>query len=129
MQERLRSRAFVNPSQLNERTCGMKWIRIALFSDRTEPGPIRQRLEQAGIPVNVHEGLGLARFWFISKAKASVRLEVSAEQEERARQLLFAWGASDRAPRHAIRCPECASLRVDFPQPHPAWAKPASHPV
>src|SRR5262249_18549737 len=107
---------IVNSPSVNDRTSCMKWIRVALFPERDEAGAIRQRLEQAGIPVNVHKGLGLARLWFISPSTASVRLEVPAERKEQARQLMQAWDTAEGALRRAIRCPECGSLRIDYPQ-------------
>jgi hypothetical protein len=94
----------------------MKRIRVALFPDRSAAATVQERLQHAGIPVNIHEGLGLARLWFVSKSTASVRLEVPAEREDQARQLLLAWDASEGALSRAVRCPECGSLRVDFPQ-------------
>jgi hypothetical protein len=94
----------------------VKQIRIALFSTRAEAIPIQQRLSQAGIVADVHEELGLARFWFISKATASLCLAVPAGQVELAEHLLLDWEAMTGALQGVIHCPECGSLRVDYPQ-------------
>jgi hypothetical protein len=94
----------------------MERNRVALFLNRAEAAPLRQRLTQAGIPSEIHDSLGLARLWFVSKSAAGARLEVPAERAEQALQLLLAWDAADGALRGAVRCPECSSLRVVFPQ-------------
>lgn len=94
----------------------MSTIRIALFRSRAEAEPIRNRLVQAGIPAEIHDELRLAKLWFVSKSAAGARLEVPANQLERSHQLLLDWDAAQGALTAAIRCPECKSLRVDYPQ-------------
>ncbi|HSU54074.1 MAG TPA: hypothetical protein VLT36_08465, partial [Candidatus Dormibacteraeota bacterium] len=44
------------------------------------------------------------------------RLEVPAEQFERAENLLLQWDSTEGACSEAIRCPECRSLRIQYPQ-------------
>jgi hypothetical protein len=72
-------------------------------------------LLQAGISAEIHDELQLERLWFVSKSAAGVRLEVPSKQLLRAMQLLLEWDAT-QILHEAIRCPECKSLRVDFPQ-------------
>jgi hypothetical protein len=71
---------------------------------------------EAGIRAEVRDGLGLARLWYTNKRTAGVRLEVPTCQLERAEDLLKDWGGAQGTLRRAIRCPECKSLRVDYPQ-------------
>ena len=66
----------------------MERIRVALFSIRAEAYVIRQRLAQPGIEAELHDELGVARFWFVSRSAAGVRLEVAAAQAEQATQRL-----------------------------------------
>ena len=94
----------------------MNRIRVALFKDSVFARPVQQRLLQVGIPAEIHAELGLARLWFVSKRTASVRLEVPADQFERTTRLLLEWHTAQGLLRNAIRCPECKSLRVDYPQ-------------
>src|SRR5215471_4425188 len=93
----------------------MNRIPIALFNSRESAQPIQMRLVQAGIAAEIHEELGLQRFWFVSKGAAGVRLEVPARDFERAERLLLLLDA-EGALAEAIRCPECKSLLVDYPQ-------------
>jgi hypothetical protein len=89
-------------------------IRVALFRDSAVATPVQQSLLQAGIPAEIRAELGLARLWYVSKRTANVRLDVPADQFERATKFLM--DASQGLLRNAIRCPECSSLRVDYPQ-------------
>jgi len=94
----------------------MNKIAVALFSHRAQAEPIRQRLGQAGIAAEIQEELWLQRLWYVSKPAAGVSLEVEADQFELAEQLLLAWDIAEGVLRDAIRCPECKSFRVDYPQ-------------
>jgi hypothetical protein len=113
----LRNRRGLGSSYL-KRTLSksMNRIRLALFRDGAAAASLRDRLIRAGIPAEVHDELQLERLWFVSKAAAGARLEVPFEQWERTTQLLLEWDASVGVLRDAIRCPECRSLRVEFPQ-------------
>ena len=94
----------------------MNRVSIALFSNRTKAEPIQRRLTENGIQGEVHDELKLEKLWFVSKPAAGARIEVPAGQFERAYQLLVEWDDHDGALRDAIRCPECRSLRIDYPQ-------------
>src|SRR5689334_16886675 len=94
----------------------MNRIAIALFSDRAKAEPIQRRLRKEGIAAELHDELRLEKLWFVGKDHATVRLEVPTKQFERAEQLLIDWDASEGPTRDAIRCPECNSFRVDYPQ-------------
>src|SRR5437764_13226470 len=93
----------------------MSKISIAIFPNRAGAEPIRDRLVQSGIQAELHDELRLEKLWFVTKPAAGVRIEVPAHQFERAWQLLREWDVAG-ALRDAIRCPECKSLRVDYPQ-------------
>jgi hypothetical protein len=47
---------------------------------------------------------------------AGVRIDVPAQLSEIAEKLLLARDAAEDPLRDAIRCPDCRSLRVDYPQ-------------
>jgi hypothetical protein len=94
----------------------MSRIPIALFKDCAKAEPIQHRLAEAGIAAEIHDELRLEKLWFVSKPDCGARIEVPANQFERAEQMLVEWDASEGALRDAIHCPECKSLRVDYPQ-------------
>jgi hypothetical protein len=92
-------------------------IPVALFNERAMAEPIQMRLSGAGIKAEIHDELRLEKLWFVSKKKwHGLRIEVPSNQFERAEQLLLDWDNSEGIMREAIRCPECKSLRVDYPQ-------------
>ncbi len=89
---------------------------VSTFSNRAKAEPLQKRLAEAGIQAEIHDELRLEKLWFVSKPRADFRLEVPADQFEQAYNLLLGWDAADGALRDAIRCPECKSLRVQYPQ-------------
>jgi hypothetical protein len=93
----------------------MNWTSVALFSDRTKAEETEQRLKKAGFTTRIALEPPLARLWFVSKRGAHF-LEVPAEEFERAEQFLLALDKSENVLLGCIRCPECHSLRVDYPQ-------------
>jgi len=94
----------------------MTWVRVALFVD---PGPaefVRYCLVAAGIRAEVHHEPLAGRLWFVSQRDTGLRLEVPADESERAERLLQEWDPGTAFMQLAIRCPECGSFRIDFPQ-------------
>ena len=94
----------------------MNRIPVAMFTHRAAAEPIQTRLCQAGIKAEIHDELRLEKLWFIPKEKSKPRIEVPAKQFERAERLLLDWHAAEGIMAEAIRCPECKSFRVDYPQ-------------
>jgi hypothetical protein len=84
----------------------MNTIAIALFSRRSNAEPFQKRLSEAGISAEIHD----------AAAMPGARLEVPVDQFERAHELMLNWDANESGVPGAIRCPECRSLRVEYPQ-------------
>ena len=93
----------------------MNRIPVATFSNCAQAEPLRKRLVDSGFQAEIHDELKLEKLWFVSKPGTCARLEVPAEQFERAYQLLLDWDAAEGALRDAIHCPQCKSLRVQYP--------------
>jgi hypothetical protein len=83
----------------------MNTISIALFSRHSDADLIQRRLTDSGIPSQLADCKGMT----------GTRLEVPADQFERTYTLLQKWD-TDAGIAGAIRCPECNSFRVDYPQ-------------
>ncbi|HAV63640.1 MAG TPA: hypothetical protein DCY13_14895 [Verrucomicrobiales bacterium] len=94
----------------------MKTLPVATFNETGPAGALRVRLEEAGIKSAIHDESKLERFWFMSEPEAAIHVEVSQPDYLRARQLINEWDRSSGVLREAVRCPECASPRVEFPQ-------------
>jgi len=83
--------------------------------DAAKAVPLQQRLSEAGIVAQIRDSLYLEKLWFISKREAGARLEVPSTDFERACELLLEWD-KDGALDGAVRCPQCGSFRVEYPQ-------------
>lgn len=84
----------------------MNTISVATFSQRPDAEAYQKRLSEAGLTTEVHD------FTAIHGA----RIEVPAEQFERAHKMMTDWDAAENGLYGAIRCPDCRSLRVEYPQ-------------
>jgi len=91
-------------------------IRLALFPDSKAASPVRDRLVAEGIRAEVHHELHLQRLWFVSPRAAGARLEVPADSWNKAVRLVRDWEIGSTLLTGAIRCPDCGSMRVDYPQ-------------
>src|SRR6185437_5386355 len=80
---------------------------IALFSRRPDAETYQRRLAAAGITAELHD---------CTCVKGAARIEVPAEQFERAYGLMQTWDTVEYGIPGTIRCPECQSLRIEFPQ-------------
>ncbi len=94
----------------------MERMCVALFSSRQKAEPIRARLQKAGIAAKIPKDPKLEKLWFVGKKQMGVRIEVPGEEFEGAEQMLLDWDDAEGALRDAVRCPECKSLRVEYPQ-------------
>ena len=94
----------------------MKDITIASFDNSDPAQHLRERLEKAGIACEVFDESKLQKYWFLSKPHAAVKLRVEAEDFEKARELLKGLDAVEDALHDAVRCPQCGSSRVQYPQ-------------
>jgi len=91
-------------------------IRVALFDNHADAQVFRDRLVRAGVPAECHKEPPLGRLWFVSTKMAGVRLEVPAQDRERSTRLLHKWHSEQGDLGSAVRCPECGSFCVDYPQ-------------
>ena len=94
----------------------MNKMAVAHFRDRAKAQTIQRRLVDAGFDATLNDNPQLRSLWFVSREEADVRIEVPSEQFPRAEKCLLDWDASEGALDGAIRCPECKSLRVQYPQ-------------
>jgi hypothetical protein len=94
----------------------MKAITIATFNEASKAQPLKQRLEEFHIPAEIHDESTMERLWFVARPIAGVRLKVHASDFENALRLLQELDQREGILRDAIRCPECGSSRVEYPQ-------------
>jgi hypothetical protein len=103
----------------------MKTLPVATFNVLAPAVQLRTQFEQVGIHAVIHDESKLERFWFMSEPLAAVHIEVSQPDYLKARTMLGEWEKSSDLMRTAVRCPECQSSRVEFPQATRKFATPA----
>src|SRR5438093_10349824 len=94
----------------------MEAVTVATFNEPEAAEPVRQALENAGIHAEIHDERSLQRFFFLAPPLAGVRLRVDKKDYSRAESLLNEWHAAKGLLHEAIRCPECGSSRIEYPQ-------------
>ena len=75
-----------------------------------------QQLQEAGINAVIHDESILERFWFMSEPLAAIHVEVRQPDYLPARKLVQEWEKNRGVLKDAVRCPDCGSSRVEFPQ-------------
>ena len=86
----------------------MSAIPVALFNGRAGAEPYQKRLSALGIPAEI-------RGFSVEKSPFAW-LDVPAGEFERAYNLLLDWDSNEGGLPRAVRCPECKSLRIEYPQ-------------
>jgi hypothetical protein len=89
---------------------------VATFSDMEKAQEVRRRLQEAGIHAEVVDESNLQKFWFLSKPLAADKVVVAEKDFERARKVLQAADEQDHVLQGEVRCPQCGSADVEYPQ-------------
>lgn len=91
-------------------------VTIATFNEQTKAKHLKQRLQQSGLKADIINEGHLQKTVFMSKPQANVKVMVDEKDFEAAHKLLVEWEASDPDVGSAIRCPQCGSPRIEYPQ-------------
>jgi hypothetical protein len=94
----------------------MKTLTVATFNERVPAEQLQEQFQRAGVNATIHDESRLERLWFVSEPLAAFHVEVPPVVYLKARQLLSQWEKSTNLMRTAVRCPDCHSSRVEFPQ-------------
>jgi len=94
----------------------MKTLPVATFNELGPAEELRKQFLEAGVPTLLHDESKLERFWFMSEPLAAIHVEVPQPDYLRAKHLLSEWEKVNEAMRAVVRCPECQSSSVEFPQ-------------
>jgi hypothetical protein len=93
-----------------------EFISIAAFNEREPAEELAGRLRGAGYESEVFDE-SIEQKWHLMQIRphAHMRVRVAESQTERALQQLQEWIKEGLLTR-AVRCPECGSTRVEYPQ-------------
>src|ERR1700720_1921452 len=92
-------------------------VTIATFHDPAKAKGLKDRFQQAGLKADIHNEGHLKQVAFMSKPQANMKVQVDDDDFEKAQGLMVEWEASDPDIAAAIiRCPQCGSSRIEYPQ-------------
>ena len=90
---------------------------VASFNETAPAENLASRLRDAGFQAEVRDESGEQKWKLYNlDPKAHIRVVVNEEQTPQAEAALRQWDSTDGALSSAVRCPECGSSRVEYPQ-------------
>jgi len=94
----------------------MRAFAVATYNAMPPAKELQTLLQQAGIKAYIHDESFVERFWFWSEPLAAIHVEVAQANYPAATRLIREWDQTKGVLNEAVRCPECRSSRVEFPQ-------------
>src|SRR3979409_1834120 len=92
-------------------------VTIATFNEPAKAKRLKDRLQQHGVKADVHNEGHLQSVAFMSKPMANAKVMVDEKDFDAAHKLMVDWEASEpELGASAIRCPQCQSPRIEYPQ-------------
>ena len=91
-------------------------ITVAAFSDLEKAQKVKKHLVEAGIHAEIYEESKLQKYWFMSKPLGADKVVVDHEDFDKARLLLQAADEQDHVLMGEVRCLQCGSADVEYPQ-------------
>jgi len=90
-------------------------VTIATFNEPAKARHLRDRLQQSGVKADVHNE-GQMQAAMLSKPMANAKVLVTEQDFEKAHGLMVDWETNDPDVGAALRCPNCQSPRIEYPQ-------------
>ena len=90
-------------------------VTIATFDDAAKAKHLKKRLQDAGVKADVYTER-LQAVASLSDPHQNTKVMVEEEEFAKANQLLIEWEPTDPQIGSAIRCPQCKSPRIQYPQ-------------
>ncbi len=91
-----------------------EFVTIASFNHQVDAEKLRSHLIDEGVAACVQDETRIQKYWFHAEPKAGIHVQTPKVSLEDARVVLDE-PASARFLKRAIRCPSCASFRVQYP--------------
>ena len=91
--------------------------KLAAFNEKQPAEALVARLQGSGIDADIHDESSQQKWqlWSLTPL-AHLHVRVGVDREANARKLLEQWAAEDGTSLGAVRCPECGSFGVEYPQ-------------
>lgn len=92
-------------------------ITVATFNERPPAEHLAARLCAAGLPAELYDESHEQKWKVLNfRPRAHLRVRVHTSDEPRALALLYEWQGTEPKLAESLRCPECGSSRIEFPQ-------------
>jgi predicted Zn-ribbon and HTH transcriptional regulator len=91
-------------------------VTIATFNEPAKAKHLKERLQAAGLKADIHNEAHLQQVAFMSKPQANWKVNVDEDEFAAAQNLMVEWEQTDPDVGSAIRCPQCGSPRIEYPQ-------------
>lgn len=91
-------------------------VTIATFNEAAKAKHLKNRLSEAGVKADMHNEAPEQAARLVGKPQANVKVMVDEEDFGKAQKLMIEWEPTDPDIGSAIRCPQCKSPRVQYPQ-------------
>lgn len=92
-------------------------VTIATFNEPAKAKNLKERLQAKGVTADLHNEAQLQAVAFMSKPQANAKVLVHEKDFDTANALMAEWETSDpELGAAAIRCPQCHSPRIEYPQ-------------
>jgi hypothetical protein len=95
-------------------------VTIATFNDSTKARQLKRRFQEAGVRADVHNEAPLQQVGFMSRPQANAKVMVDDadfEKGQKGQSLMIEWEATDPDIATAlVRCPQCSSSNIEYPQ-------------
>ncbi len=91
--------------------------KLAVFNELAPAESLANRLRSNGVEASVHDESSQQHWqlWNL-EPRAHLHVRVAVNEEGRAVELRDRWIAEDVASLGAVRCPECGSFKIEYPQ-------------
>ena len=91
-------------------------ITVATFNESGPAEALKDRLDKEGLHAEVMDESPAQAVFFMSRdPRAHMRVRVRKEEYETAKWMIRGW-ESEGVMSQAVRCPQCGSSRVEYPQ-------------
>jgi len=91
-------------------------LTIATFNDAPPAEALKDRLIEEGFHADLTDDAGAQAIFFLSPhPRANMHVHVRKEEYETAKKRVQEW-EKEGAMSEAVRCPQCGSSRIEYPQ-------------
>lgn len=95
----------------------MEPVTILTFDQKEHADAACRQLEAAGLHPVLDDESAKQKRWLVGECHACYHVQVDKSEHPRAQELLGSWGDAHVAIlAEAVRCPECGSSEIEYPQ-------------